>query len=203
MKRHDRPERGGDDAGPDSEGGRPPGGPEFVGPGEERPAAVSGQLFTTLYDTLRAQARAAMRGQPRSHTLQPTALVNEVFIKLANQGAEWHSRAHFLSVAARAMRAILVDHARNKTRQKRKAAGRRVELDGLLVAFEERSLRLLELDAALGRLAELDDRAARIVELRFFGGLAGPDIAEVMGVPLRTVERDWMYARAWLHAELS
>jgi RNA polymerase sigma-70 factor (ECF subfamily) len=165
-------------------------------------AHATTDLFTLVYGTLRAQARSAMRGQPRSHTLQPTALANEVFLKLANQRVAWEGRSHFLCVAAQAMRSVLVDHAKGKGRRKRKAAGRRINLDEHVAAFESRSAHLLDLDEALQRLAQDDPRASQIVEMRFFGGMQFREIAEKLDVPQRTVERDWTYARTWLHAEL-
>lgn len=165
-------------------------------------ARATTDLFALVYGTLRAQARSAMRGQPRSHTLQPTALANEAFLKLVSQEVAWEGRSHFLCVAARAMRSVLVDHARTKTRRKRKAVGRRIDLDEHVAAFEERSARLQDLEEALQRLARLDPRASRIVEMRFFGGMQFREIAQALDVPTRTIERDWAYARAWLHGEL-
>jgi RNA polymerase sigma-70 factor (ECF subfamily) len=129
--------------------------------------------------------------------------VNEVFLKLVRPGAAPEDRAHFLAVAASAMRCVLVDRVRTRLRLKRSAAGRRVELDDLVLSFEERSVGLIDLDEALHRLAADSPRAARIVDMRFFGGLDFPDIARILGVNLRTAERDWRYARAWLHAELA
>lgn len=171
-----------------------------MGEGDEGAAT---DVFAAIYDALRAQARAAMRSQPRNHTLQPTALANEAFLKLVQQDVDWTSRAHFLGVAAKAMRSILVDHAKTKSRRKRKATGRQVQLDGLVIAFEDRSFELLALDEALVRLAARHERAARVVELRFFGGLEFREVAHLIGMPIRTIERDWVFARAWLHAELS
>jgi RNA polymerase sigma factor (TIGR02999 family) len=174
---------------------------------ERGDSSAAAEVFTTLYDALRAQARATVRTQSRSrsrsHTLQPTELVNEVFLKLVRPGIAPEDRTHFLAVAASAMRCVLVDRVRTRLRQKRSPAGRRVELDDLVFSFEERSVHLIDLDEALQRFAEENPRAARIVEMRFFGGLDLPDIARILRVNVRTAERDWRYARAWLHAELA
>jgi RNA polymerase sigma factor (TIGR02999 family) len=185
----------------------PPGGPGDItrllrrmGKGDR---GASDEVFAAVYKILRAQARVAMRGQAKNHTLQPTALANEAFLKLAQQAVPWESRTHLLSVSAQAMRCILVDHARTKSRRKRKTSGQKIELDEVLVAFEDRSFDLIELDDALRRLTQLHARASRVVELRFFGGLKWREISNVIGAPIRTVERDWEFARAWLHAEMS
>ena len=170
--------------------------------GEGRDAAGD-EVFTAVYDLLRAQARSAMRKQDRTHTLQPTDLANAAFLKLVKRKSDWNSRAHFLAMAAHAMRSILVDHARTKRRRKRKSTGRAVELDQLLVSFEDHAINVLAVDEAMRRLAVKHERASRVVELRFFGGLEFEDIAELMDVRVRTIERDWNFARAWLHAELS
>lgn len=160
------------------------------------------RLFAALYETLRGFARAAMREQSPSHTLQPTALVNEVYMKLARRRGGWQGRAQFLSTAARAMRCVLVDHARTKKRRRRSPTGRRVVLDDVLIAYEESAIDVLALDETLRNLAEQDPRSAQIVELRFFGGLSLPDISRLLEIPLRTVERDWQWARVWLRAQL-
>jgi RNA polymerase sigma factor (TIGR02999 family) len=163
---------------------------------------ASKRLFEAVYDALRWQARGAMRGRRNGNTLQPTALAHEAFLKLVDCEKDWESRAHFLGTAARIMRHILVDHARTRSRQKRTATGRRVDLDDVVVSFEDRALNLVGLDTALRRLAKKHSRAARVVELRFFGGLEWRDVAESVGEQLRTVERDWTYAKTWLQAEL-
>lgn len=174
---------------------------------DEGDPSAADALFTSLYDALRAQARAAVgprsRSGSRSSTIQPTDLVNEVYMKLVRQRTTPVDRSHFFAVAAHAMRSILVDHVKSRGRRKRRATGRRVELQDLAVEFEERAVDLLDLDAALRRLAEHSERSAQIVELRFFAGLDLPAIARTLGVHVRTVKRDWQYARAWLHAELA
>jgi RNA polymerase sigma factor (TIGR02999 family) len=144
-----------------------------------------------------------MRGQPADHTLQPTALVHEAYLRLVhNHQASAADRPHFLALAARAMRSILVDYARRRKAKKRGDRRTRVSLDIIVPAFESRALDLLMLDEALDRLAAQDERQSRIVELRFFGGLDVAETSQVLGVPKRTVERDWRYARAQLYRSL-
>ena len=165
------------------------------------PGAIE-ELFSTLYDTLRGFARAAMRDQSTAHTLQPTALVNEVYVKLVRHRGGWRGRAQFLSTAARAMRSVLVDHARTKKRRRRTPGGRRMQLDEIMLGYEDSAIDVLELEEVLKKFETADPRAARVVELHFFGGLSLPDIARLLGVPRRTVERDWQWARVWLRAKL-
>jgi RNA polymerase sigma factor (TIGR02999 family) len=166
--------------------------------------SLNDEMFVTLYEMLRRLAREAMR-RPRSstHTLQPTALVNEAYLKLTRRRCDWESRNHFLAAAAKAMRCILVDHARTRTRIKRRPRGYRISLDAALLEYERKRIDVVQLDEALLRLAAVDARAARVVELRCFGGLRVQDIAEILDEPKRTIERDWYFARVWLHAELS
>lgn len=175
------------------------------------------QLFPLVYDELRRLAGAIMRREGAGHTLDPTSLVHEAFLRLTRQRTHgWNGRAEFISVAAQAMRRVLIDHARRKKADKRTpgaiptgdpaqddGAGRRVELTDTLAVFEERAIDLVALDDALESLSRLDPRKSRLVELRFFGGLDMPDAAEVLGVPLRTAERDWAMARAWLRARIT
>jgi RNA polymerase sigma factor (TIGR02999 family) len=160
------------------------------------------ELFSVLYESLRVVARAAMRDQSAAHTLQPTALVNEAYVRLVRHKGGWRGRAQFLSAAAKAMRCVLVDHARRKRRRRRTPAGRRFHLDDVVVGYEDRAINVLQLDELLQRLEVEDQRAARIVELRFFGGVSLPDVARVLDQRLRTVERDWQWARVWLRAHL-
>ncbi|MCG8405184.1 MAG: ECF-type sigma factor [Phycisphaerales bacterium] len=155
------------------------------------------------YDQLHALAVAYMEREPPGHTLQPTALIHEAYIKLARQGGvEWKSPDHFLCVAAAAMRQLLVDHARAKRTKKRGGGWRRVTLgesaaDSLTVAADE----LLDIHSAVARLAEDEPQLAQIVELRFFGGLTVSKTAEILGLPPSTVNDEWHRARAWLHRE--
>jgi RNA polymerase sigma factor (TIGR02999 family) len=156
-----------------------------------------------LYAELRRRASILMRNQPRSHTLQATALVNEVYLRLhGDTDPAEEDRAHFLALASRAMRHVLVDHARTRGRQKRTPQGEKVALDDVVVTYESRALDLLALDDALQRLSEFDEDMARAVELRFFGGLSVEETARVLGIPKRTLERRWQAVRAWLHAEV-
>lgn len=164
-----------------------------------------GELFDALYGELRALAAVHLRRERPDHTLQPTALVHEAWIKLAageTDGAG--GRRRFLALASQAMRRILVDHARGRGRDKRGAGRGRAALDpDALPADVDAGLDLVALDAALDELARVSERQARVVELRFFGGLPEAEVAEVLGVSDRTVQREWRVARAWLLARLA
>jgi RNA polymerase sigma factor (TIGR02999 family) len=156
-----------------------------------------------VYQELRRLAHRYMQGQPADHTLQTTALVHEAYLRLAGQdGSSFANRTHFLAVAAKAMRQILVDHARASLRQKRGAGVKAVALDEAALLSPEPMQEIVELDEALERLAALDARKAQVVELKYFGGLKQEEIAEVLKVSEVTVRRDWTFARAWLYAEL-
>ncbi len=175
------------------------------GTGSEERAEGSGAatLAPEGYQELRQLAEACFRGQPVGHTLQPTALVHEAWIKLAEGSpGRWADRTHFLAVAATAMRQILVDHARGRAAQKRGGGCDRITLDESVVASPERDVDLLALDEALARLAEQDERKARVIELRFFAGLTIEETADALGVSPITVNRDWWLARAWIEREL-
>jgi RNA polymerase sigma factor (TIGR02999 family) len=144
-----------------------------------------------------------MEGQRADHTLQTTALVNEAYLRLADQtNPDWQSRAHFLAVAALAMRQILVSYARSNRAQKRGGDGARIELDEAAILSPEQSKEIVDLHEAVERLATLDSRKARVVELKFFGGLNYDEIAEVLEIARRTARRDWEFARLWLYREL-
>ena len=174
----------------------------------ERGEAEAAELLLPLvYQELRAVAGSYFRGQRADHTLQPTALVHEAYLKLIrSSGQGWSDSSHFCAVAATAMRQILQDHAAAKRALKRGGPDARradLEVDQLTTPSGERSIDVVDLDDALGRLSELDARQARIIELWFFGGLAVDRVADVLGVSSRTVERDWRRARAWLNAELA
>jgi RNA polymerase sigma factor (TIGR02999 family) len=161
-------------------------------------------LLEIVHSELRKQAARYLRRERQNHTLQPTALVNEAFIKLIDQRhVRWQNRAHFFGVAAQAMRRIVIDHARTKNRVKRGGVQQAVTLDEAMIAGESRSIDVLALDEALDRLAGLDERQARIVELRYFAGLSVEETAEVTALSPATVKREWAMARAWLHAELT
>jgi len=162
------------------------------------------ELFPLVYPELHQQAERFMRAQPAGHTLQVTALVHEVYLRLVDrEGVEWQSRAHFFGVAGKAMRSILVDHARARAAAKRGGAARQLTLGAASVAAEtEPSVDVLALDEALSRLADLDPEQSRLVELRYFAGLGIEETAEVLGVSPATVKRQWRVARAWLRREL-
>jgi len=161
------------------------------------------KLIPVVYNELRRLAGSYMRRERVDHTLQATALVHEAYLKLVEQrSVDWQSRAHFFGVAAQLMRRILIDHARGHTRQKRGGEQRKVSLDEAFVFSEKQADELIAVDDSLNRLAEIDPRQARVVELRFFGGLSVEEAAEVLGVSPKTVKRDWSVAKAWLYADL-
>ena len=161
------------------------------------------KLVPLVYDELRRLADSYMRRERADHTLQATALVHEAYLKLVNQhSVQWQNRAHFYGIAAQVMRRLLVDHARGHVREKRGGGASIVTLDEGMVFSPERSQEFLDLDRALERLASLDPRQAKIVELRFFGGLTVEEAAEVLAISPKTVKRDWVIAKAWLHGEL-
>lgn len=161
------------------------------------------EVLAAVYQELKKIAVHAMRSERRNHTLQPTALVHEAYLRLARQrSVQWLSRTHFLTLAAIIMRRILVDLARRRRHRERFAAEERAgRADGDASETLETD-DLLALDAALGRLAQRDSRKARVVELRFFGGLSVPETAEVLGCSTATVVRDWALARAWLYRQI-
>ncbi len=164
---------------------------------------AEGELITCVYHELKTLAAVYMRRERSDHTLQPTALVNEAYLRLTGQKTvTWQNRAHFFAVAAQVMRRVLVDYARNRRALKRAAAADAISLDEAFVFTKERSGDLLALDEALDRLAQQDRRAHRVIELRFFGGLSVDETAEVLGVSSRTVKREWSFGRAWLKGEL-
>ena len=175
--------------------------------GAERASVAAEELFPLVYDELRRLARSFMAREQSGHTLQPTALVHEAYLKLVDQTrTSFRGRTHFLAIGAQVMRRLLIDHARKRGAAKRGLGWRRVTLGpgGETPGAEALGVDdLLSLDAALDRLADLDERQARIVTLRFFGGLSVEEVAEAVGVSVRTVESDWRHARAWLRVELS
>jgi RNA polymerase sigma factor (TIGR02999 family) len=166
------------------------------GQGNEEAGA---RLFSILHDELRRQAGRYMRRERRGHTLQPSGLVNEAYLRLAGApDLDWHSRAQFFAIAARVMRQVLVDHARRRHAAKRE--GCQVSLADADAAVAP--LDVIDLENALSELHALDPRQARVVELRFFGGLDVEETADVMGLSARTVKREWQTARAWLQHRL-
>ena len=161
------------------------------------------QLIPLVEAELRRVARAYMARERREHTLQPTALVNEAFLRLTDaQRIRWQDRAHFLGIAARLMRRVLVDHARKRGSGKRGGAAQKVSLDEALLLAPEPAVDVLALDRALEALAAVDARKGRVIELRFFGGLSVEETAEVLHVSTDTVKRDWSMAKLWLLHEL-
>jgi RNA polymerase sigma-70 factor, ECF subfamily len=165
--------------------------------------AAANRLLPVVYDELRARARYYLRSGRPGDTLQPTALVHEAYLKLAGQPDEWEGRTHFYAVAAIAMRQIVIDHARYNAREKRGGDAARVTLTDVAAPVPGPSIDALALGEALERLAALDERQARVVEMRYFAGMTVDEVAEALGVSRRTVEADWTFAKAWLKAELS
>ena len=160
------------------------------------------QLIDAVHGELRVIAARYMRREKSDHTLQTTALVNEAYIKLVNlKTANWQDRAHFYAVASRVMRRILVDHARKHIAGKRGGGIELLPLNEAIVFTPGRSSQIVQLDDALTRLADTDERASKVIELRYFGGLSVEECAEVLGISPRTVKREWMFARAWLRSE--
>ena len=164
--------------------------------------AAFDRLTPLVYDELRRRARLYLRGERANHTLRPTALVNEVYLRMVNiEQVDWHDRSHFFAIAARHMRRILVDSARARRYQKRGGGAANVTFDEN-VAATERGTDLVALDDALEQLAHQDERKARVVELRFFGGLSNEEIATALGISTDTVTRDWQVAKLWLRREM-
>ena len=165
--------------------------------------AALAELTPLVYEELRRLAHHYMMGERPNHTLQTTALVNEAYLRLADQtNPRSQSRAHFFAVAARAMRQILVSYARSNRAQKRGGGGAKIELDEAAILSPEQSNEIVDVHEALEKLATLDERKAQVVELKYFGGLNHDEIAEVLKVSTMTVRRDWMFAKTWLYAEL-
>lgn len=166
-------------------------------------ASAFGRLVALVYDDLRRMARAQLRRSPPGQTLDTTALVHEAYMKLVDQTrVPWQDRGHFLAVSATAMRQILIDYARARLRQKRGGDAARTALDESLVAAAGEAEHVLALDLALGKLADVEPRLVRVVECRYFAGFSEQETADAMGVSLRTAQRDWLRARAWLRGEL-
>ena len=163
------------------------------------------KLTPLVYDELRRIAHRYARRERNGHTLQTTALVNEAYLRLAGtKNIEWQNRAHFFAVTAQVMRNVLIDHARRRLYAKRGGQAQQVPIDDVsLEMSEQRADELIVLDEALSDLAKLDQRKARVVELRYFGGLSLEETAEVLGISLMTVRRDWRAAKAWLYKEVT
>ena len=203
---------------PDPEGDRPAIEPpepgevtELLRAGRAGQQAAYDRVFALVYDHLRAAARAQLARDVRyrggGHTLSTTAVVNEAWLRLADPSRlDVHDRSHFLAIAARAMRQVLIQHARRFRAEKRGAGAVHIDLDAGVesgIAVAERAEVLVALDDALARLGALSPRLAQVVECRYFGGLTEPETADALGVNERTVRRDWVKARAWLHGELT
>jgi len=162
------------------------------------------ELVAVVYQELRRRAAARLRHEPPGHVLQPTALVNEAYLRLVGQrDTDWQNRAHFFALASEMMRRILVDHARRRTATKRSGGLTRVLLDEGVAQRDPTDVDILDLDAALSELASFDSRKSRLVELRFFGGLSLEASAEALGLSRATVERDWQLARVWLYRRIT
>jgi len=165
--------------------------------------AALAELTPLVYEELQRLAHRHMGGERPGHTLQTTALVNEAYLRLADQtNPRWQNRAHFFAVAARAMRQILVSYARSNRAQKRGGGAFKVELDEAAIISPEQSKEFVDLHEALERLATLDSRKAQVVELKYFGGLNYEEIAEVLKISHVTVRREWEFAKLWLYTEL-
>jgi RNA polymerase sigma factor (TIGR02999 family) len=165
--------------------------------------AALAELTPLVYQELRRLAHHHMDGQPPDHTLQTTALVNEVYLRLADQtNPTWQNRAHFFAVAARAMRQILVSYARSQRARKRGGGALKVDLEEAALISPEESKEIIDLHEALERLATLDPRKAQVVELKYFGGLNYEEMAEVLKISRITVRRDWEFAKVWLYTKL-
>ncbi|HET9371507.1 MAG TPA: ECF-type sigma factor [Vicinamibacterales bacterium] len=161
------------------------------------------RLMAVLYADLRRRAAARLRREPASHVLQPTALVHEAYLRLANERVVWKNRAQFLGVASEMMRRILIDQARARLTTKRSGRWTRVTLDDAGQTNAPFTADLLDLDRALNALASFDPRKSRIAELKFFGGLSHDEIGQLLDVSEKTIERDWHAARAWLFKTLN
>jgi RNA polymerase sigma factor (TIGR02999 family) len=162
------------------------------------------ELLSLVYGQLHRIAQRQFKSERPGHTLQPTALINELYLRvLYDSDIEWQSRAHFYAVAAETIRRVLIDHARAANAQRRPHPGQRVHLDDVLTYSDDRAYELLMLDEALRKLKELDPRQAQVVDLRYFGGFSVEETARALGVSERTVKRDWAMAHAWLSATLN
>ena len=161
------------------------------------------KLYPLVYEELRRLARSYMKREPKGHTLQTTALINEAYVRIVDQkSVHWQNRSHFFAISAQIMRRILVDHARRYLHAKRGGGARRVSLDEAMIVAAERSEEVLMLDEALSNLARMDPRRCQVVELRYFAGLNNQEIASVLHISENTVMRDRNLARAWLYQQL-
>lgn len=166
-----------------------------------KPEAVE-QLIPLVYSELRRLAAHYLKSERKDHTLQPTALVHEAFLKLVEQETPWQNRSHFFAMAANLMRRILVDYARQHKAEKRGGEAEKISLEDAFIFVKEKPAQIIALDEALEELAKIDERRSKVVELKFFGGLNNQEIADVLGVHSNTVLRDWNLARAWLKTQI-
>jgi RNA polymerase sigma factor (TIGR02999 family) len=165
--------------------------------------SAADQLLPLVYSELHRLAKGYMSRERRDHTLQPTALINQAYLRIAQQeNVEWQNHAHFIGFAANVMRRVLVDHARERNAAMRGGKQIRVDLDEGLAVSKERSAEILLLEDALTRLEQLNPRQAKVVEMRYFGGLSVEEVASVLGIASRSVKRDWALARMWLFEEI-
>jgi len=161
------------------------------------------ELYPLVYEELRRLARSYMKREPKGHTLQTTALINEAYVRMVDQkNVRWQNRNHFFAISAQMMRRILVDHARRYLHKKRGGGAIKVSLDEAMIVAAERSEEVLMLDEALNNLARMDRRRCQVVELRYFAGLNNQEIGDVLHISENTVMRDWNLARAWLYRQL-
>lgn len=174
-------------------------------PGREKSSEVEASLDDLIrltYNELKRLAAHVLHAEYQGHTWQPTALVHEAFLNLGKHEKTWKDKSHFFAIAAQSMRRVLVDHARGKNAQKRWGTERRISLEDVSIFSAERSLDWISLNESLERLATVNRRQAKVVELRFFGGLTVEETAEVLAVSPKTVKRDWDFAKAWLYGDL-
>jgi RNA polymerase sigma factor (TIGR02999 family) len=166
-------------------------------------SSAADRLLPLVYRELHKLAMAYMRRERPDHTLQPTALINEAYLRLAGEDVDWTGRDHFIGLAAHVMRQVLVDHARAHNAERRAGGMRRVEMEEGLAVSPEKAGEIEWIDEALGRLAIQNKRQARVVELRYFGGLSVEQVASVLGIAPRSVKRDWSLARVWLSRQMN
>jgi len=164
--------------------------------------AAEAELIPLVYEELRKRAAGYMRFERPNHTLQATALVNEAYLKMVDQGANWQTRSHFFGVAAQQMRRILLDHARKHKAAKRGGAGQIVSFQDALATAQDKPAELLAIEDALQQLAQEYPRQARVVVLRFYGGYTEDEVAKILDISPETVKRDWKFAKAWLSREI-
>ncbi len=167
-------------------------------------ASAIEEILPLVYNELRLIAKRYRSKENSDHTLQTTEIINEAYLKLVDQSeTDWQNRSHFFAVASRVMRNLLVDHARTKNYQKRGSGAEKVDLEDIALIANERDESIIELHEALERLEKLDERKAKIVELRYFGGLSAEETGEVLSISEITVKREWLKAKAWLYNELA